>query len=295
MYDCIVIGAGPAGLTSSIYLSRANKKVLVLEALTYGGQITKTNKIDNYPAMPHVSGIDFATNLYNQALELGAEIVFEKAIDIDYDNKVVKTNNNSYTGKAIIIATGTKVQKLSLPKEEELTGRGISYCATCDGTFFKNKDVAVIGGGNTALSDALYLSDLCNKVYLIHRRDEFRGFESQVEELKQKPNIEIILNSNVTKIIGDNFLTGIELNNKDIININGLFIAIGSIPETNNLIKGLDLNDKGYIKAKEDTLTNIPGLFVAGDIREKNLRQLTTAVADGANAAVKAIEYINKK
>ena len=145
MYDCIVIGAGPAGLTSSIYLSRANKKVLVLEALTYGGQITKTNKIDNYPAMPHVSGIDFATNLYNQALELGAEIVFEKAIDIDYDNKVVKTNNNSYTGKAIIIATGTKVQKLSLPKEEELTGRGISYCATCDGTFFKNKDVAVIG------------------------------------------------------------------------------------------------------------------------------------------------------
>ena len=295
MYDCIVIGAGPAGLTSSIYLSRANKKVLVLEALTYGGQITKTNKIDNYPAMPHVSGIDFATNLYNQALELGAEIVFEKAIDIDYDNKVVKTNNNSYTGKAIIIATGTKVQKLSLPKEEELTGRGISYCATCDGTFFKNKDVAVIGGGNTALSDALYLSDLCNKVYLIYRRDEFRGFESQVEELKQKPNIEIILNSNVTKIIGDNFLTGIELNNKDIININGLFIAIGSIPETNNLIKGLELNDKGYIKANEDTLTNIPGLFVAGDIREKNLRQLTTAVADGANAAVKAIEYINKK
>ena len=295
MYDCIVIGAGPAGLTSSIYLSRANKKVLVLEALTYGGQITKTNKIDNYPAMPHVSGIDFATNLYNQALELGAEIVFEKAIDIDYDNKVVKTNNNSYTGKAIIIATGTKVQKLSLPKEEELTGRGISYCATCDGTFFKNKDVAVIGGGNTALSDALYLSDLCNKVYLIHRRDEFRGFESVVEELKQKPNIEIILNSNVTKIIGDNFLTGIELNNKDIININGLFIAIGSIPETNNLIKGLELNEKGYIKANEDTLTNIPGLFVAGDIREKNLRQLTTAVADGANAAVKAIEYINKK
>ena len=297
MYDVIVIGAGPAGLTSAIYLARANKKVLVLEALTYGGQIINTNKIDNYPALPHVSGIEFATNLYNQAIELGSEIKFEKAIDIDYDKKIIKTNGNEYSAKAIIIATGSKMKKLGLPNEDKLIGRGVSYCATCDGMFFKNNDVAVIGSGDIAIEDALYLANIVNKVYLICNRDSLKGNDKQIEEINNKSNIELLLNSNITKLIGDNKLDGIEINTKGSnsnIEVVGLFVAIGNVPETNNLVRNITLSENGYIKAGEDTKTNIEGIFVAGDVREKYLRQLTTAVADGANAAVKAIEYINR-
>ena len=298
MYDVIIIGAGPAGLTSAIYLARANKKVLVLEALSYGGQIINTPKIDNYPAMPHVSGIDFATNLYNQVIELGATIKFEKAIDIDYDKKIVKTDKDEYSSKAIIIAIGTKNKKLEIDREDELLGKGISYCATCDGMFFKNKDVAVIGGGDSALVEANYLADIVNKVYLIHRNDNIRGSEVVLNELKNKTNVEFIMNANVIKLLGDNYLDSIDIKvNNEIKNIkvNGLFIAIGQIPENNNIVKGLLLNDKGYIKANEDTITNIDGIFVAGDIREKVLRQLTTACSDGANAAVAAINYLNSE
>jgi thioredoxin reductase (NADPH) len=299
MYDVVVIGAGPAGLTSAIYLARANKKVLVLEALTYGGQIINTHRIDNYPALPHVSGIDFATNLYNQAVELGAEVVFEKAIDIDYEKKIVKTDKNEYSCKAIIIATGSKFKKLELDREEEFIGKGVSFCATCDGMFFKNKDVAVVGGGDTALVDTDYLSNIANKVYLIHRRDEFRGAASLLDELKKKNNIEFILNTKVNKLLGDKLLEGIEVVNdkgeERTINISGLFIAVGSIPESNNLVKDLDKDNYGYIKALEDTKTNIDGIFVAGDVRTKELRQLTTACADGSNAAIAAINYMNNK
>ena len=216
MYDIIIIGAGPAGLTAAIYGRRANKKVLVLEALTYGGQIVNTTVIDNYPALPHVTGFDFATNLYNQAIELGAEIKFEKVINIivDKDKKVI-TDSNEYLARAIIIATGADRRKLGLENEDKFTGSGISYCATCDGNFFKDKEVAVNGGGNTALTDALYLADICSKVYLIHRRDEFRGSESLVNEVKKRNNIELVLNSKVTKLNGDNHLTSIEVTNND--------------------------------------------------------------------------------
>ena len=297
MYDIIIIGAGPAGLTAAIYGRRANKKVLVLEALTYGGQIVNTTVIDNYPALPHVTGFDFATNLYNQATELGAEIKFEKVINIIVDKeKKVITDSNEYTSRAIIIATGADRRKLGLEKEDRFTGSGISYCATCDGNFFKDKEVAVNGGGNTALTDALYLADICSKVYLIHRRDEFRGTEALVNEVKKRNNIELVLNSKVTKLNGDNHLTSIEVTNNDgstrEIPISCLFVAIGQVPVTENFVKLIDVDNNGYAIAGEDMKTRVAGLYVAGDVRKKSLRQLATAISDGAIAATEAIHDI---
>ena len=297
MYDIIIIGAGPAGLTAAIYGRRANKKVLVLEALTYGGQIVNTTVIDNYPALPHVTGFDFATNLYNQAIELGAEIKFEKVINIivDKDKKVI-TDSNEYLARAIIIATGADRRKLGLENEDKFTGSGISYCATCDGNFFKDKEVAVNGGGNTALTDALYLADICSKVYLIHRRDEFRGSESLVNEVKKRNNIELVLNSKVTKLNGDNHLTSIEVTNNDgstrDLPISCLFVAIGQVPVTENFVKLIDVDNNGYAIAGEDMKTKVAGLYVAGDVRKKSLRQLATAISDGAIAATEAIHDI---
>ena len=300
MYDIIIIGAGPAGLTAAIYGRRANKKVLVLEALTYGGQIANTTVIDNYPALPHVSGFDFATNLYNQVIELGAEVKFEKVININVDNeKKVITDSNEYTGRAIIIATGSDRRKLGLENEDRFTGAGISYCATCDGNFFKDKEVAVNGGGNTALTDALYLADICSKVYLIHRRDEFRGNEVLVDAIKKRDNIELILNSRVTKLNGDNHLTSITVTNNDgsekELAVNCLFVAIGQVPVTENFVKLIDVDDNGYAIAGEDMKTKIPGVYVAGDVRKKSLRQLATAINDGAIAATEAIHDINNQ
>ena len=300
IYDIIIIGAGPAGLTSAIYARRANKKVLVLEAKSYGGQIINTLDIDNYPAEEHISGFDFATKIYNQAKNLGAEIVFEKVTNIKDSGKEkeVITTKNTYKTKTIIIATGSENRKLGIPNEDELVGKGISYCATCDGAFYKGKKVAVVGGGNTALEDALYLSDLAEKVYLIHRRDEFRGSASTVELLKTKDNIEFIYNSNVTKLIAKERLESIEVTNNDgsisNIEIDGLFVAVGRIPENENFAKLINLDNSGYIIAKEDCKTNIEGIFVAGDNRVKEVRQLVTATSDGAIAATAAINYINK-
>lgn len=299
MYDIIIIGAGPAGLTSAIYGRRSSKKVLVLEAKSYGGQIINTPNIENYPAEPHISGFDFATKLYNQAKELGAEIVFEKAVDIkdNGETKEVMTNKNSYTTKTVILATGSDNRKLKLPNEDDLVGKGVSYCATCDGAFYKKKVVAIVGGGNTALEDALYLSDIAKKVYLIHRRDEFRGEEGTVETLKEKENVEFVYNSNVTKLIAKEKLESIEVTNKDgsvkELDVDGLFVSVGRIPENQNFAKLIDLNESGYVKAGEDCLTNVNGIFVAGDNRTKEVRQLVTATSDGAVAATNAIKYIN--
>ena len=296
MYDIVIIGAGPAGLSSAIYATRAGKKVLVLEAVSYGGQIINTKEIDNYPALPHVSGFDFATNLYNQAIELGSEVKFEKAVDIKLeDNKrIVVTENNQYEAKAIIIATGVKNRKLGLENEDKLIGRGISYCATCDGNFYKDKAVAVYGGGNTALGDAIYLADICSKVYLIHRRDEFRGSIESVKKLEKLDNVEFVLNSIITKLNGSDKLESVTVSDKDgntkDIAVDGLFVAIGKTPENSNIVKNITLNENGYIKAEDDNLhTNIPYVYVAGDVREKELRQLVTAISDGAIAATTAI------
>ncbi len=299
MYDIIIVGAGPAGLTSAIYACRAQKKVLVLEALTYGGQIINTLDIENYPAAAHISGSDFAKNIYNQAKELGAEVVFEKVIDINdnINTKEVITQNNKYICKALILATGADNRKLGLDNEDELLGKGLSYCATCDGSFFKGKDVAVVGGGNSALEDALYLSDIANKVYLIHRREEFRAENITIDKVNKKSNIEIIYNSNVTKLNANNVLESIEITNNEnkvsVLKVSALFIAVGKIPENQNFAKIINLSETGYVIANEDCHTNIEGIFVAGDNRVKSLRQLVTATADGAIAATEAVKYIN--
>ncbi len=300
MYDIIVIGAGPAGLTAAIYARRASKTVLVLEAMTYGGQIINTPDIENYPAAPHISGLDFANRLYEQATQLGAEVVFERVTDIrDGAEKTVVTAENTYTAKAVIIATGSENRKLGIEGEKELVGRGVSYCATCDGAFFRNKKVAVTGGGNTALEDALYLSDLAETVYLIHRRDAFRGDEATVNALKERQNVKFVLNSGVTKLIADKRLTAIEVTDKNTgevttIELNGLFVAIGRTPENQPFADLIKLDDSGYIAAGEDCLTNVPGIFVAGDNRAKAVRQLVTAAADGAVAATAAVRFVSE-
>ena len=299
MYDTIIVGAGTAGLTAAIYLRRASKKVLVFEAKSYGGQIINASIIDNYPAEPHISGFDFATKLYNQAKELGSEIRFEKVVNIeDGDIKKVITEKDTYECKTIILATGSDNRKLGLEDEDKLIGKGISYCATCDGNFYKNKVVAVAGGGNSAIEDALYLSNLASKVYVIHRRDEFRAEDKLLNELKEKNNVELILNSNVTKLNSNDLLESIELTDKDgnkkVINLDGLFIAVGRIPENENFASIVNLNENGYVIATEDCNTNVPGIFVAGDNITKTVRQLVTAASDGAVAASEAIKYINK-
>ena len=299
MFDIIIIGAGPAGLTAAIYARRASKKVLVLEAKSYGGQIINTLDIENYPVEAHISGFDFATKLYNQAKDLGAEIIFEKVVDInDKDSiKEIITTKNTYSAKAVIIATGSENRKLGLSNEDQLVGKGISYCATCDGAFYKGKTVAVVGGGNTALEDALYLADVASKVYLIHRRDEFRGEESTVSHLIEKDNIEFVYNSNVTKLNSNERLKSIEITNIDgsikTLDVDGLFVAVGRIPENQNFAKLINLDESGYVKAGEDCITNVAGIFVAGDNRIKEVRQLVTATSDGAIAATNAVKYIN--
>ncbi len=301
MYDCIIIGAGTAGLTAAIYLRRASKKVLILEAKSYGGQITNTLTIENYPAEPHISGFDFATKLYNQVKDLGAEIKFEKAIDIEINNsnKIVVTNKSKYECKTIILATGSDNRKLGLENEDELIGKGVSYCATCDGNFYKDKVVAVVGGGNAALQEALYLSDIASYVYLIHRRDEFRADKDTVNKFKEKNNTEIIYNSIITKLLYDSKLNGIEIKNNDgnisKLDIDGLFIAVGRIPENQNFAKLINLDSNGYVISSEDCNTNIPGIYTAGDNRTKTVRQLVTAASDGAIAATEAIKYLNTK
>ena len=298
MVDVIIIGAGPAGLTAAIYALRAKKSVLVFESNMVGGQIVNTLDIENYPVNPHISGFDFAINLKKQAEELGATIINEKVVSIENDtNKKVKTEQNVYEGKTIIIASGLENRTLSIPNELELVGKGVSFCATCDGNFFRGKDVAVVGGGNTALEDALYLSNIVNKVYLIHRRNEFRGDTKTVEQIKTKSNIELVLESTISSINGKNALENIVVLNRDgsmrTIPISALFIAVGKKPNTDYLNGLINTDESGFIISDESCKTNIEGIFVAGDIREKKVRQLVTATSDGAVAALEAINYLN--
>ena len=293
MWDIIIVGAGPAGLTAAIYALRANKKVLIFEAKTYGGQIVNAASIENYPGIEKISGFDYATNLYNQVKNLGAEFIFETVIRVDEDRSVT-TNKGTYQAKSIILATGAENRKLRIDREAELVGRGVSYCATCDGNFYKGRDVAVIGGGNTALEDAIYLSNIVNKVYLIHRREEFRADDKYVDEVKSKNNIELVLNSNVVKLNGDNRLESIVVENNDKstkeIKVDGLFIAVGQEPKNEIFNNVVDLDEKGYIISEDGVHTKVKGIYIAGDSRQKMLRQLTTAVSDGAIAATTAIK-----
>ena len=299
MYDIIVVGGGPAGMTAAIYARRAARSVLVLEAVSCGGQIINTPDIENYPVEAHISGFDFSNRVYEQAKGLGAEFVFEKAVEIrDEDGvKTVVTPKNAYQAKAVILATGSENRKLGLEDEGRLVGRGVSYCATCDGNFYRNKVVAVVGGGNTALEDALYLCDLAQKVYIIHRRDSFRGEETTVSRLKERDNVEFVYNATVTRLIAEKRLKAIEVADKldgsvRTIYVNGLFIAVGRVPENQNFASLVQLDEAGYAVAGEDCHTATPGIFVAGDNRTKALRQLVTATADGAMAATEAVKYI---
>ncbi|MFQ9934460.1 MAG: thioredoxin-disulfide reductase [Lachnospiraceae bacterium] len=292
----IIIGAGTAGLTSAIYALRAGKNVLVLEEKMYGGQIINTPDIENYPGFKNISGYEFATNLYNQAKELGMIYKNEKVLEIQEDSngtKTVVTDKETYTAKAVIIASGAKNRPLGIDREQEFTGKGVSYCATCDGAFFRGRDVAVVGGGNTALEDSLFLSSYCNTVYVIHRRDEFRGDVREVEKLKAKDNVKLIMDSQVTDIIGEDMVSGIKVKNlkggeEREIKVNGLFIAIGQMPDNERFKNLVDLDEKGYIIAGEDCRTSTAGIFAAGDCRTKNVRQLVTAAGDGAVAALAA-------
>lgn len=321
MYDIIIIGAGPAGLSAAVYGVRAGKSVLVLEGKTYGGQIINTPEVENYPGIKKVSGFEFATGLYQQAKDLGAEIKMERVLSVEKKEKqpacdmeaaeintyhgaqkaasiAVATSKGVYKGGTLILAMGAKNRLLGIPGEKEMTGAGISYCATCDGMFYRDKRVAVNGGGSTALEDALFLSNYCTEVYLIHRRDSFRGEQKLVEALKKRENVIFVLNSVVTGLLGEGKLTGIQIKNTDgeekVLMVDGLFIAIGQEPET-GLVKELVATDeKGYIQADESCRTNVEGIFVAGDCRTKTVRQLTTAAADGAVAALMAAEYLDE-
>ena len=301
MHDIVIVGGGPAGLAAAIYARRASRSVLVLEAAaSCGGQILNTPDIENYPVEAHVSGFDFSTRVFEQARALGAEFAFEKAVGMREEGgaKVVATAKGEHRARAVILATGARSRTLGLPDEDRLVGRGVSYCATCDGNFYRNKVVAVVGGGNTALEDALYLSDLAQKVYLVHRRDGFRGEETNVARLKARANVELVLNATVTRLVAEKRLQAIEVTDvRDgsvrALELKGLFVAVGRIPENRNFAPFLDLDESGYVLAGEDCRTRTPGLFVAGDNRAKPLRQLVTATADGATAATEAVKYLN--
>ena len=301
MYDIIIIGAGPAGMTAAIYASQARKKILLLEKSVYGGQIVSADKVKNYPGFEEISGYEYATKLYNQVKKFNPDIKFEEVLQIKNkkDFKEIITNKNSYKSKTVIIATGSKNKKLGLSNEDKLIGRGISYCSTCDGVFYKEKVVAITGGGNSAIDDALYLSDIASKVYVIYRQKDFKIDSINLDKLKQRDNVYFVLDSNIVDIKGQDKLESItiknnETNKESTLEIDGLFIAIGHIPVSSmckNLVK---TDDKGYIIANEDCTTNIDGIFAAGDVRIKPIRQLTTACSDGTIAALNACKYINK-
>ncbi|MEE0516014.1 MAG: thioredoxin-disulfide reductase [Emergencia sp.] len=300
MYDIVIIGAGPAGLSAAIYGQRAGKKTLLLDEKGFGGQILNTPEVENYPGIKKVSGFELASTLYEQATGHGAEIAYEKAVAIEDggSTKIVRTETNTYEAKAVIIATGAKNRPLGLASEAKFTGSGVSYCATCDGAFFRGKTVAVIGGGNTALEDAEVLSGLAEKVYLVHRRDTFRGEQAGVKRLLAKDNVEFVLDSVPSDILGDMTVSGLKIKNvkteeEQTLEVQGVFVAIGQMPDNEAFADAVDLDPSGYVDAGEDCLTKTPGVFTAGDCRTKKVRQLATAAADGAAAALAAAGYIN--
>ncbi len=300
-YDIAIIGAGPAGLTAAIYASRARKSVLVLEKEGFGGQIVLSPGVENYPGVVgSISGADLASNLLDKAMEFGAVTEFDAVISVEKngDTFTLRGEYGEYEAKSVIIATGAHHRKLGAPGEDKLMGRGVSYCAVCDGAFFKEKDVAVIGGGSTALADASLLSELCNKVYLIHRRDEFRGEAHVVAKLREKANVEFVLSAVPEEFIGENELEAIRVSFKAggerTIPVSGAFVAVGQVPQNDPFKNLINLADGGYADSAEDCITVTEGVFVAGDCRKKAIRQLTTAVADGTVAALAACDYLDR-
>ncbi|WP_294550457.1 thioredoxin-disulfide reductase [uncultured Pseudoflavonifractor sp.] len=297
MYDVIIIGGGPAGLTAAIYAKRAGYSTLLLEGGTPGGQAATTPDIENWPGSKQVSGPDFAMNLYEQAQALGTDIRFEQAASLADRGtyKTVTTGGSAYDGRTVIIANGVRRRKLEVPGEERLAGRGVSYCATCDGNFFRGRDTAVVGGGNTALEDALFLANICPNVYLVHRRDTFRAERHLIDALASAPNIHVLLSHRVVEIQGEQAVTSLLVEGPEgrrSLPVAGVFAAVGLVPDNQVFSPPLELDQEGYIIAGEDARTNVPGVFAAGDTRVKDLRQLVTAAADGASAATQAGRYL---
>lgn len=292
MYDVIIIGCGPAGMTAALYLLRANKKVLILEKETIGGQISSSPLVENYPGISQISGSELSNNMYEQITNLGAEIELEEVVEIkNGKTKTVITTDNKYESKSIIIATGCKYRLLGIDNEEDLIGSGIHFCVSCDGAFYKDKIVAVIGGGNSAVINATYLSDICKKVFLIQKEKELTAEKALQERLRKKDNVEIILSHEIKKINGKESLESIVLNDDTEIKLDGMFIAIGQIPQNDFIKNIINLDERNYIDS-EDAKTNEEGIFVAGDCRKKKYRQLTTACNDGTNAALEVINYL---
>lgn len=292
MYDAIIIGCGPAGMTSAIYLARQNKKVLILEKETIGGQISSSPLVENYPGFIAISGSELSNNMFDQVMNLGVDFELEEVIKIeDGKTKKVITTDNTYETKTIIIATGCKYRLLGLDNEVNLIGNGIHFCVSCDGAFYKDKTVAVIGGGNSAVINALTLSEICKKVYVIQNLDDLTSEKNLADKLRTKENVEIIVSSVVSKINGKDSLESIELNNNKTIKLDGMFISIGMVPQ-NSFVKELIKLDKYNYVDSIDCKTNIPGIFVAGDLRTKPFRQVTTAVNDGTIAANLVIDYL---
>ena len=298
VYDIIIIGGGAAGLTAATYARRAGKSVLVLEKDAFGGQINWSPKVENFPSHISLSGVELGDMLLAQAMEQGADVELEEVSSVEADGAIKRVGTLSgaeYECRALIIATGARPRMLGLEREEELVGSGVCFCAVCDGAFYAGQSVAVNGGGNSALQDALLLSEKCAKVYLVHRRDSFRGEAKLVEALREKSNVEFVLGASVKELLGEEELRGIVIEQQGqqrTLDVTGLFVAIGHRPQLEAFSHVIELDSQGYALSGEDCFTACEGVFVAGDCRGKRVRQLTTAVADGSVAALAACEYL---
>lgn len=298
MYDIIIIGGGPAGLTAATYARRAGRSVLVIEKHAFGGQITWSPKVENFPSVLSISGTELGDRLLEQAMEHGAEVELDEVTGVSLDGDIKRVHTESgaeFECRALIIATGARPRMLGIEREDELVGSGVCYCAVCDGAFYKGHPVAVNGGGNSALQDALLLSEKCSRVYLIHRRSAFRGEAKLVEALRERENVEFVLNASIVGLTGGGELEGVVVEQDGArreIPVDGLFVAIGHAPDNGVFAPLMDLTESGYADAGEDCTTRTPGVFVAGDCRRKSVRQLTTAMADGSAAALAACGYL---